>query len=101
MDDDKISIRLTMGGMYFPVSIKRSEEEIVRKAAKEVDMLFNEYKGRYPNQNQETLLFMVAYQYSLRSLQEAQRNNTAPYTEKIQQLKAELEQYLAAEQGSL
>ena len=39
--DDKIRINLQMADTTLPLTINRSEEEMVRKAAKQVDNLLN------------------------------------------------------------
>ncbi|MGX8683245.1 MAG: cell division protein ZapA, partial [Bacteroidales bacterium] len=43
-----IKIQLTIGNNPFPLTIRRKDEETVRKAAKQVDNLTNAYKAHYP-----------------------------------------------------
>ena len=86
MDDDMIKIQLTNGNNPFPLTIRRKDEETVRKAAKQVDNLTNTYKAHYPELPEVRILQMVAYQLSLEGLKEKGRNDTTPYTEKIQEL---------------
>ena len=88
--DDKIKISLQMGGATFPLTIRREDEEIVRNAAKQVDTRLNTYRERYKG---ERIITLVAYQFALESLQHQQRNNTAPYTQKIAELTELLENY--------
>lgn len=91
--NDKIKINLNMAGLSYPITINRDDEEIVRAAAKQVNIRINAYKERYRNIANEQILVMVAYQFALESLEEKQRNDTAPYTEKIKELTEELESY--------
>ena len=86
MDDDMIKIQLTIGNNPFPLTIRRKDEETFRKAAKQVDNLTNAYKAHYPELPEVRILQMVAYQLSLDGLKEKGRNDTTPYTEKIQEL---------------
>ena len=86
MDDDMIKIQLTIGNNPFPLTIRRSEEETVRKAARQVDILTNAYKEHYPELPEVRILQMVAYQLSLEGLKEKGRNETSPYTDKSQEL---------------
>lgn len=86
MDDDMIKIQLTIGNNPFPLTIRRKDEETVRKAAKQVDNLTNAYKAHYPELPEVRILQMVAYHLSLEGLKEKGRNDTTPYTEKIQEL---------------
>lgn len=93
--DDKIKINLQMAGAIYPLTIRREDEEIVRNAAKQVDIRLNQYRERYKNAplKQEHIIAMVAYQFALESLQQQQRNDTEPYTDKIAELTDLLENY--------
>ena len=96
--DDKIKINLQMANMYFPLTILRKDEEIVRKAAKNVDKLISVYRERYSENITDTqAAIMVAYQLSLDNLKNEQRNDTAPYREKIEELTTVLENHLSKE----
>lgn len=100
MDDDKIRINLIMAGITYPLVIRRSDEEIYRKAAKEVETYINKYKEKYPKVANEMILAMVAYHFSLKSLLEEDRNDTKPFTDKIKELTDEMESYMN-EEGKL
>ncbi|WP_300812144.1 cell division protein ZapA [uncultured Bacteroides sp.] len=91
--NDKIKINLHMAGASFPITIRREEEEMVREAAKQVDIRLNAYRERYQNVPLERIMAMVAYQFALENLQQKQRNDTEPYTAKIKELTEELEHY--------
>lgn len=84
-----------MAGASFPLTIKREEEEIVRHAAKQVDMKLNAYREYYPNVPKERLIAMVAYQFALECLQQKQRNDTTPYVRKIDELSRLLDESLS------
>lgn len=45
--NDKIKINLKMAGAYYPITIRREEEEMVREAARQVDTRLNQYKSNY------------------------------------------------------
>lgn len=87
-----------MAGAFFPITINREDEEIVRKAAKQVDVRVNAYKGHYQDVPQERIVAMVAYQFALENLQMKSRNDTEPYTTKIKELTEELEAYFRKEE---
>ncbi len=91
--NDKIKINLQMGGVIYPLTIERKDEEIVRAAAKQVNIRVNAYKERYRNVSEAQIMTMVAYQFALESLQQRQRNDTVPYTKKIKELTETLEDY--------
>ncbi len=91
--NDKIKINLRMAGASYPITINREDEEMVREAAKQVEIKFNAYRERYQNVPLERIIAMVAYQFALENLQLKDRNDTEPYTEKIEELTGVLEAY--------
>lgn len=82
-----------MAGSSFPLTIKREDEEIIREAAKQVDIRLNAYREHYVNVSSERIIAMVAYQFSLENLQLKERNDTEPYTAKIKELTEVLDDY--------
>lgn len=91
--NDKIKINLQMAGASYPLTIKREDEQMVREAAKQVDLRLNAYREHYQSVSAERIIAMVAYQFSLENLQQKQRNDTEPYTTKIKELTKVLEDY--------
>ena len=79
--NDKIKINLQIADSNYPLTINREEEEMVREAAKQVNIRLNAYREYYKNLEPEKIIAMVAYQFSLEKLQLMQRNDTTPYTE--------------------
>ena len=78
--NDKIKINLQMAGAAYPLTINREDEEIVREAAKQVNIRINAYREHYQNISSERIIAMVAYQFALETLQLKDRNDTEPYT---------------------
>ena len=76
--NDKIKINLQMAGATYPLTINREDEEIVREAAKQVNIRINAYREHYQNISSERIIAMVAYQFALETLQLKDRNDTAP-----------------------
>ena len=91
--NDKIKINLQMAGASYPLTINREDEQMVREAAKQVDLRLNGYREHYQSVSAERIIAMVAYQFSLENLQQKQRNDTEPYTTKIKELTKVLEDY--------
>lgn len=91
--NDKIKINLNIADAYYPLTIDRDEEETVREAAKQVNMRLNTYREHYKNVAPEKIIAMVAYQFSLENQQLKTRNDTEPYTNKIEELTNTLEEY--------
>ena len=95
--NDKIKINLQIADSNYPLTINRQEEEMVREAAKQVNIKLNAYREYYKNLEPEKIIAMVAYQFSLEKLQLMQRNDTTPYTEKVKELTELLEDYFQKE----
>lgn len=95
--NDKIKINLQIADSNYPLTINRQEEEMVREAAKQVNIRLNAYQEYYKNLEPEKIIAMVAYQFSLEKLQLMQRNDTTPYTEKVKELTELLEDYFQKE----
>jgi cell division protein ZapA len=91
--NDKIKINLQMAGSTYPLTIRFEEEQMVREAAKQVDMRLNAYREHYKNITPEKIIAMVAYQFALENLQMREYNDTRPYAEKIDELTNMLEDY--------
>ena len=95
--NDKINTNLDIAGSTFPLKVKLEEEEMIRKAAKQVNDWLNKYRDRYPSLPTEKLLAMVAYHFSLEKLELLERNDTKPYLTKIEKLTEMLEDYFENE----
>ena len=95
--NDKIKINLQIADSNYPLTINRQEEEMVREAAKQVNIRLNAYREYYKNLEPEKIIAMVAYQFSLEKPQLMQRNDTTPYTEKVKELTELLEDYFQKE----
>jgi len=95
--NDKIKINLQIADSNYPLTINREEEQMVREAAKQVNIRLNKYREVYKNLEPEKIIAMVAYQFSLERLQLMQRNDTSPYVEKVKELTELLEDYFKEE----
>lgn len=92
--NDKIKINLQIADSNYPLTIERKDEELIREAAKQVNNRLNAYRERYKNLGSEKIIAMVAYQFSYERLQLLERNDTGPYTAKIEELTELLEDCL-------
>ncbi len=94
--DEQFVINIDIAGKKYSLTIERKDEELMRKAARQVNSKILQYREHFSHGEVDTrdLLAMVAFQLSMNNLQLESRNDTGPFTEKIQQLTVELEQYL-------
>ena len=93
--DDTFLINIVIAGKKYPLTIKRKDEEIARAAADQLNRKILRYRQHFAIEvDTRDLLAMVAFQLSMNNLEQEGRNDTKPFTDKIQELTAELEGYL-------
>ena len=92
--DDKFLIHVEIAGKSYGIRIDRSEEQEARKAVKQIRMKMDQYRKKYSEVDVKDLLAMVAFQLSVENVKLEEKNDTSPFTEKIQELTDKLESYL-------
>lgn len=96
MDDDKFLIHIEIAERSYGIWIKREEEQQVREAAKVIRNKIIQYRQKYAKSDVDIkdLLAMVALQLSIQNLQLEDKNDTQPFTDKLQELTSRMELYL-------
>jgi len=96
--DDTFTINLYIADKHYPLRIKRSEEEIVRKAARLINDKIALYRTHYKVEDTELelkdLLAMAACQIAIQAIKAEDRTDSSPIAESITQLNKELEEFL-------
>lgn len=93
--DEPLGIHLNIAGKSYPLTIERNSEESYRKAEQRIRELMNLYQLRLKNiVDTKDLLAMAAVHLALQNLELQDKNDTSPFTKKIQELTADLEGYL-------
>ena len=92
--DDKLSIRINIGDKYYPLRIERSEEEIIRKAAKTINDKLTQYRGKYSERDMVDLLAMTALQYTKKYIENEVNNDLSIFNEEIKQINTDIEEYI-------
>ena len=92
--DDKFLIHLEIAEKSYGLRINRSEEQVAREAVRQIRMKMDQYRKKYSEVDVKDLLAMVTFQLSVENLILEDKNDTSPFTEKIQELTDELESYL-------
>ena len=97
--DNKFLIHVDIAGKSYGLRIERSDEQLVRDASKQIRDKMNQYRQAFADSNVDVkdLLAMVALQLSLNNLELKEKNDTSPFTDKIQQLTEELEGFFQSE----
>jgi hypothetical protein len=96
--DETFTINLFLADKYYPLKIKRSEEELVRKAGKMVNDKLAQYQNRFNTDEAgldlKDLIAMVACQIAIESLKAVSKGDSELYSKRIAQLNIELEDFL-------
>jgi cell division protein ZapA len=103
MDDNDFLIHIEIADQKYGLRIRRDQEELARKAAKQLKAALGRYRRKYPKSTKDNpgyaggdadWLAMVAFQLSMENLQLEERNDTTPFVEKIKQMTLLLEDYM-------
>lgn len=66
---DKLSIKVSIAGRIYPVTIERSEEENVRKAVKAINEKVSDYEKKFDIKDRQDLLAMASLNFASRSVE--------------------------------
>ena len=103
--NDEFLIQLEILGKKYPLRIPRKDEEIMRKAAKELEKVYDFYSASYDVEDIEKsgreLMAMVAFQLALKSLEAENKVDLLPFVKRIETLSSEVTQYLAENKALL
>ena len=55
-------IKLNIGNRVYPLSVDTNQEEILRKAAKQINQMINDYENKYAVKDKQDSLAMCALQ---------------------------------------
>lgn len=72
----QLSIKITIAGRTYPLSINMSEEERIRKAAKSIDENLSKLQQNYAVKDKQDLLAMTALQMGVEKLTQSQNEET-------------------------
>lgn len=95
--NEKLKIKISIGGRVYPLSINNaSEEEGMRKAATKINALINKFEKNYAVSDKQDVLAMCALQFASQSeIHDINKNeNTEEATQKLNALSNKLDAYL-------
>lgn len=90
-----LSIKLSIAGRTYPLTIKREEEEVIRKAAKQIDEHVRKLQQTYAVKDKQDLLAMTALQMTTHALKQADNKEDGKHTERLEGLESLLKEYLS------
>tara|TARA_B100001059_G_C17588258_1_gene453313 strand:- start:145 stop:432 length:288 start_codon:yes stop_codon:yes gene_type:complete len=85
-----LSIKVNIAGRTYPLTIERDEEEMIRKAAAEINKNIDILKESYAVKDNQDLLAMTALQFATKSVEEIDSVEHEKLTAAIIQLNEEL-----------
>ena len=91
-NSETFTINLRMGNLIFPITVKRTEEEIYRKAERLINERYNFYATHYPNQGNDSYMAMAMLDIALTLKRNEEKNDTAPIMDIVDQLLKEVEE---------
>ena len=96
---DQLSIKVTVAGRVYPLTIDRQEEETVRKAAKLINEKVNEYQKNYNIKDSQDLLAMAALPFAKQAieLENTSLNGEKALHDKLQKIDKLVSQELVKE----
>ena len=95
VNNEKLQIRLHVYDEEIEVTIKRSDEEFYRKAAKLITDRYNAYSQAYKGKKGEhTIALMTLIDIALMYERELGNNDTDPYNSVLTKLTSEIEEAL-------
>jgi len=93
---EKLKIKLSIGNRVYPLTIDSSQEEGLRKAAKNIDVMIKQFEQSYSVRDKQDVLAMCALQFASQVEQKSiDKTNTSEHVEeKLVALNGLLDSYI-------
>ena len=88
-------IQLLIGKQAFPITIKRDQEEIYRRASQLINEKLGRYEQSYPHLGYEKYNSVALLDFAVQVLQLQAQQDQSPYENTVTRLTQELEELLA------
>ena len=88
-------IQLLIGKQAFPITIKRDQEEIYRRASQLINEKLGRYEQSYPHLGYEKYPSVALLDFAVQVLQLQAQQDQSPYENTVTRLTQELEELLA------
>jgi cell division protein ZapA len=94
MSEEQLSIKVQIAERFYPLKIKKQDEEKIRKAAKMINDKVLQYKQRYTDKDAQDFMAMAALQYVINLLDCQQQQNVVSLEKELEVLNSELDELL-------
>lgn len=97
MDDpkDKLVIQLLIGKQVYPITVRREQEEIYRRAARTINEKLARYEQSYPHLGYERYTSVALLDFAVQVLQLQANKDQSPYEDVVNRLDKEITDLLA------
>jgi len=92
--NEKLSIKLNIGGRIYPLTIDREHEEKYRKVAKRINELISKYSKRYAKLDMQDFMAMTTFQVVFENIENAETQDESPVLEELKSMDEELSDFL-------
>jgi cell division protein ZapA len=100
MDDDRLSVKITIADRKYPLKIARQNEEQLRKAARLINEELYKYK-HFTDRDTQDKLAISALQFVFKLIDVEENKSLLSLQRSLDELDSELELYLEKQTGSL
>jgi cell division protein ZapA (FtsZ GTPase activity inhibitor) len=97
MMDDMLSIKVQIAERFYPLKIKRQDEEKIRQAARLINDKILQYKQRYTDKDTQDFMAMATLQFVINLLDCEQEQNVVSLEKELGILSTELDELLKRE----
>ena len=97
MTEDMLSIKVQIAERFYPLKIKRQDEEKIRQAARLINNKVLQYKQRYTDKDTQDFMAMAALQFVINLIDCEQEQNVVSLEEELGSLSSELDELLKEE----
>lgn len=95
---DKLVIQLLIGKQVYPITVRRNQEEVYRKAARQINEKLGRYEQSYPNLSYERYTSVALLDFAVQVIQTQMQKDQSPYEDVVKRLTDEITQLLADDQ---
>lgn len=95
---DKLVIQLLIGKQVYPITVRRDQEEVYRKAARQINEKLGRYEQSYPNLSYERYTSVALLDFAVQVIQTQMQKDQSPYEDVVKRLTDEITRLLADDQ---
>ena len=97
MTDYMLSIKVQIAERFYPLKIKRQDEEKIRQAARLINDKVLQYKQRYTDKDTQDFMAMATLQFVINLIDCEQQQNVVSLEKELGSLSSELDEILKKE----